>query len=262
MPALTSRTTTPLVKLMLIGHSGAGKTGALTSLARAGYRIRIIDLDSGLDALVNHLQAEEPAALSRIDYMEFRDSIKVGPAGPMVQGAPRAFVNAVKAMDKWEDGSCPAEWGPESILVIDSLTNLGRAAFWWAKAMNPGAKEPRQWYFAAQSAIEDVIATATAEAFGTNLIIMSHIDLIEAKDGTVQGFASSIGKALGPKIPRYFNTLVALETKGQGKQVKRTLKTLPTSQLILKNPAPMKIEAEYPIETGLADLFSKLSGKT
>jgi hypothetical protein len=26
----------------------------------------------------------------------------------------------------------------------------------------------------------------------------------------------------------------------------------------LKNPAPMRIEAEYPIETGLADLFRLL----
>lgn len=262
MPALTSRSSSPLVKIMLIGHSGSGKTGALTSLARAGYRIRILDLDNGLDSLTNHLQDEEPAALERVDYMSFRDKFKVTPAGPTVAGAPKAFTGAVGALDKWEDGSVPSEWGAKTVLVIDSLTNLGRAAFWWAKAQNPGAKEPRQWYFAAQSAIEDVIATATSEAFATNLIIMSHIDLIEQKDGTIQGFASSIGKALGPKIPRYFNTLAALETKGQGKNVQRVIRTLPTTLLTLKNPAPMKVEAEYPIATGLADLFAKLSGKS
>ena len=261
MPALSERPSSSLVKIMLIGHSGSGKTGALTSLARAGYRIRVLDLDNGLDSLVNHVRAEEPAALERIDYMSFRDKFKVTAAGPTVQGAPRAFVNAVGALDKWEDGTSPAEWGAETILVIDSLTNLGRAAFWWAKAQNPGAKEPRQWYFAAQSAIEDVIATATAESFATNLIIMSHIDLVEQRDGTVQGFASSIGKALGPKIPRYFNTLAAIETKGQGANVQRIIRTMPTALLTLKNPAPMKVSAEYPIATGLADLFAKLSGK-
>lgn len=261
MPSLSDRPASSLVKIMLIGHSGSGKTGALTSLAKAGYNLRIVDLDNGLDSLVNHVRAECPEALSRISYLSFRDRFKIGPAGPTVDGAPRAFVNAVKALDKWEDGSVPGEWGPKSILVIDSLTNLGRAAFWWAKATNPAAKEPRQWYFSAQSALEDVIATATSESFLTNLIIMSHIDLVEQSDGTTQGFASSIGKALGPKIPRYFNTLVALETKGQGKAVRRILRTVPTTQLTLKNPAPMRIEAEYPIETGLADLFSKLSGK-
>lgn len=262
MPALTSRSASPLVKIMLIGHSGSGKTGALTSLARAGYRIRVLDLDNGLDSLANHLTHEAPEALSRVDYMSFRDKFKGGPTGPVVDGAPKAFVNAVKALDKWEDGSEPATWGPESILVVDSGTNLGLAAFRWAKAQNPGAKEPRQWYFAAQSALEDVIATATSESFNTNLIWITHIDIVEQKDGTIQGFASSIGKAPGPKIPRYFNTLVAVETKGQGTKMQRIIRTMPTSLLTLKNPAPMKVEAEYPIATGLADLFAKLSGKS
>lgn len=261
MPALSSRSSSTLVKIMLIGHSGAGKTGALTSLARAGYKICICDLDNGLDALVNHLTAEEPAALSRVSYTSFRDKMKSTPAGIIPDGSPKAFMNAVKALDKWEDGTNPSEWGASTILVIDSLTNLGRAAFQWAKAMNPSAKEPRQWYYAAQDAIESVIATATAEEFATNLIVMSHIDIVEQRDGTLQGFASSIGKALGPKIPRYFNTLASLETKGQGASVKRIIRTMPTNLLTLKNPAPMKIEAEYPIETGLATLFSKLSGK-
>jgi len=262
MPPLSARTSSPLVKMMLIGHSGVGKTGALTSLARAGYTIRILDLDNGLDALVNHLFAEEPEALDRVSYTSFRDKMKSTPSGMIPDGAPRAFMNAVKALDKWEDGSTPSEWGSDTILVIDSLTNLGRAAFNWAKAMNPAAKEPRQWFYSAQDAIESVVATATSEDFATNLIIMSHIDLVTQGDGTIQGFASSIGKALGPKIPRYFNTLASLETKGQGAAVKRIIRTLPTNLLTLKNPAPMKIDAEYPIETGLATLFSKLSGKS
>lgn len=260
MPSLTSFNR-EFVKIMLVGHSGAGKTGALTSLAKAGYRLRILDLDAGLDALINHIEAECPEALDRVDFMAFRDTYKVGPAGPQVAGAPKAFVNAVRALDKWEDDSTPAEWGADTILVIDSLTNLGRAAFAWARQMNPASKEPRQWYMAAQSALEDVIATATGPEFKTNLIVMSHIDLRSMPDGTFQGFATSIGQALGPKLPRYFNTMIALEAKGQGKNVKRVLRTVPTATLTLKNPAPMKIEAEYPIETGLATVFSKLAGK-
>jgi hypothetical protein len=259
MPSLSDHSASPLVKMMLIGNSGAGKTGALTSLVRAGYRVRILDLDSGLDALVNHVKQECPERLASIDYMSFRDAWKIGPAGPTVVGAPKAFTGAVKALDKWEDGSEPATWGAETVLVIDSLTNLGRAAFAWAKQMNPTAKEPRQWYFAAQDAMENVISSATADDFRTNLIVMSHIDLVTLPDGSTQGFATAIGKALGPKLPRYFNTLVALETKGQGKAVQRVLRTLPTALLgTLKNPAPMRIEAEYPISTGLADLFLKL----
>lgn len=262
MPNLTAHAEAPLVKLMAIGHSGAGKTGALTSLAKAGYKIRILDMDYGLDALVNHIKQECPDKLKNVSVMQFRDKTKITPSGPMVVGAPKAFTSAVAALDKWEDGTVPSTWGKDYILVVDSFTNLARAAFAWARQMNPTAKDPRQWYAAAQQVLEDVVATMTSDDFNTNLIVMSHIELTTKADGSVEGFASSIGKALGPKLPRFFNTLVAFETAGSGKNVKRVLRTVPTSMLTLKNPAPMKIEVEYPIETGLATLFSKLSGKS
>lgn len=262
MPALDSRTAAPLIKIMLIGHSGSGKTGSLTSLVKAGYKLRIIDMDQGLDALVNHVKAECPDKLSTIQYMSFRDKVKITPAGPVVAGTPKAVTGAVGALGKWEDGSVPSDWGPDTILVLDSLTMFGRAAFAWARAMNPASKESRQWYMGAQELTENIIANLTGEDFRAHVIVISHIDLVTLPDGSTQGFATSVGKALGPKLPRYFNTLVALETIGQGAAVKRVLKTVPTALLTLKNPAPMKIDAQYPIENGLATLFSKLSGKS
>lgn len=246
------------VKLLLIGESGSGKTGSLVSLVKAGYKLRILDLDNGLDALVHQVMAECPDLIGSISYMSFRDNYKATPTGPMIQGQPKAFTGAVTALDKWEDGSKPSEWGIDTILVIDSLTALGRASLAWARNMNLSAREPRQWYNAAGTALEDVIATATGESFGSNLIVITHIDFVETASGVMQGFASSIGKALHAKLPRYFNTMLALERTGQGTQVKRVLRTVPTALLTLKNPAPMKLGAEYPISDGLAKIFAAL----
>lgn len=257
MPALSTHSSSEFVKLLFIGASGAGKTGALTPLVKAGYSLRILDLDNGLDALVNHVKDECPQNIDAVQFQTFRDKYKAGPAGPMIQGAPTAYVKSIKALDKWEDDSIPSTWGPDTILVIDSLTALGMAAYQWAKGMNPSSKEKRQWYMAAQESIEQVIAMVTAEAFQTNVIVISHIDIRE-QDGITKGFASSIGKALGPKLPRFFNTMVLSESSGQGKSVRRRLKTVPTALIDLKTPAPMRIEAEYPLESGLATLFDKL----
>jgi hypothetical protein len=80
-------------------------------------------------------------------------------------------------------------------------------------------------------------------------------------NGTFKGFASSVGKALGPKIPRFFNTLLLSETSGSGKNVKRKIKTLPTGLIDLKNPAPMKMEAEYEISDGLLQIFNILKAQ-
>ena len=258
MPTLDKHKTSAFVKIIFIGNSGAGKTGALTPLVKAGYKLKIIDLDAGLDALVNHVSEIDPKLLSQIEYESFRDRVKMTASGPTVAGSPKAYVQTLNALEKWpSDGSDPAKWGENTILVIDSLTNLGRAAFQWAKAANPTSKDPRQWYKTAQDLIEDLIANVTSDAFEANVIVISHVEIVEA-NGTIKGFASSIGKALGPKIPRFFNTMLLSETSGSGKNVKRKIKTLPTGLIDLKNPAPMKIEAEYEISDGLARIFEIL----
>lgn len=262
MPALDDHQSSEFRKLILIGNSGAGKTGALTSLVQAGFELRIIDLDSGLDALVNHIKAADPKLLASVQFQTFRDKMKMTQTGTRVEGAPRAYAKTLESLEKWpDDGSDPAEWGPKKILIIDSLTNLGRAAFLWAKSVNPTTKDPRQWYKTAQDLIEDLLANVTSEGFRTNVIVISHIELTD-QNGLTKGYASAIGKALGPKIPRFFNTLLLSEPKGQGKTVKRTIKTFPTALIDVKNPVPMKMEAEYPIETGLADIFKILENPT
>ena len=79
--------------------------------------------------------------------------------------------------------------------MIDSLTTLGKAAYEWSKGQNPGAKDPRQWYFTAQQALENIVAMTTSEAFHTNLIIISHINFRELPSGEIKGYASTIGSA-------------------------------------------------------------------
>jgi hypothetical protein len=259
MPKASEHQKSKYVKLLFIGNSGAGKTGALAPLAAAGYDIRILDHDSGLDALFNHIAEADPKYLENVSYQTFRDRMKMTATGPRVVGSPKAYAETLAALEKWpDDGSDPAEWGADKILVIDSLTNVGRAAFNWAKGANPTSKDPRQWYKTAQDLCEDLIANVTAEEFRTNVIVISHVDIVTTNEGTIKGFASAVGKALGPKLPRFFNTMIMSETSGSGKSVKRKIKTFPTSMVDLKNPAPMRMEADYPIETGLLDIFKKL----
>ena len=50
MPSILDDTAAP-AKILLIGKSGAGKTGALASLVAAGYNLRIIDTDKGVRPL-------------------------------------------------------------------------------------------------------------------------------------------------------------------------------------------------------------------
>lgn len=255
MPTLSPPGKTTITKLLLIGDSGTGKTGALASLAKAGYNLRILDMDNKVaTGILPVILKTDPAAMARVSYEACRDKYKSSPVGPIIDGQPAAYARALGLLDKWSDGTQPADWGPDSILVLDSLTFFSDAAFAWAKGMNPSAKDPRQWFYTAQSAVEDSLSLLTAERFKTNVIVISHVSWVDRPDGTMKGYPSSVGKALGPTIPSYFDNMAQCETTAG----KRTIKFLPTALIDLKTPVAPSVSLPLPIETGLAEFFKIL----
>lgn len=258
MPKLSEHHSSSIVKALYLGDSSVGKTGSLVSLVAAGYKLRILDLDNGLDVLKQYIMKECPDKIGNVEYETRRDKYKASAGGPVIAGAPKAFVEANGLMTKWADGTAPSEWGPEYVFVMDSGTALGRAAFEWAKGMNPGAKDPRNWYFQAQTAIETIITMLFSSEFKSNVVIITHINYKELQDGTTKGYSNWIGSALGPTIPKYCNTMFLARSEGSGKNVRRYIETMSTVLVDLKNPAPFKIEQRYLLETGLASIFAQL----
>lgn len=253
MPTLDNHQSSDYTKLVYIGDSGTGKTGSLVSLLAAGYSFRILDMDNGLDSLVYYAR-EQGLDLSKVEYETIRDIYVSGKAGPRIKGSPKAFVDALDILTKWSEVD-----DPNCIFVLDSGSAFGRAAFEWAKGMNPTAKDPRQWYFAAQQAFESTVAMLTGADFKMNVIFISHVNYKEVIEGVNKGYINAIGSALGPTISKYFNTLILAETSGARANTKRKIKTLPTGVIDLKVPTP-KVDAELPLETGLATIFAQLRG--
>jgi hypothetical protein len=257
MPSLTSHQSNEFTKLLLCGDSGSGKSGALASLVSAGYTLRILDMDNGLDSLKTYVMRDCPERANTVEFRTLRDDYKITASGPVVD-KPKAFVNAMKMLNHWKyddvDFGVPAEWGPNVICVIDSLSFLSDAAFDMAKGLNPTAKDPRQWFYSAQEGIESFLAMITSATFRTNVIITAHVRYSTAADGTNKGYPSAVGSALCPTIPRYFNQWAQCVSKAG----KRTIQTAATNMMDLKNTKPFEMEKSYPIETGLADFFAVL----
>lgn len=253
MPTLDNHQSDSYTKLIYIGDSSTGKTGSLVSLLAAGYKFKILDMDNGLETLKIYARLAQ-TDLSGVEYETFRDQYRSTSAGPLIKGQPKAFTDALGKMTEWAEIE-----DDKTIFVLDSLSAYGRAAYEWAKGMNPTAKDPRQWYFSAQQAVESTIALLTGENFKMNVILISHINYKEVTENVTKGHVNAVGSALGPIIPRYFNTLLLAEVSGAGKNVKRKIKTLPTGIIDLKIPSP-QAEAEYPLETGLASIFELLKG--
>lgn len=266
MPTLDKHQSNEFTKLLIEGDSGSGKTGALTSLVKVGYKLRILDWDNGLDTLKQFVQHECPDMIDGVEFRTIADKRKSSPTGPIIDGTPKAFIEGTKMLDHWKykdiagnetDLGIPATWGTDCILVIDSLTRMSDAAFDWrlALAAGGGKYDMRAVYGDAQDAVEGILALLQSDNFRTNVIVVSHIRYMERADGLTKGYPKSVGSALSPNIPTYFNSVAQFETTAGGK---RTLKTQATALLDLKNPAPFAMAKEYPITTGLADFFAVL----
>lgn len=252
-------------KFFYVGDSSTGKTGSLVSLVAAGYKLRILDMDAGISILSAYVKKQCPDKLANVDVVQFRDKFGMKQDGSVgVTGSPKAFSNAIKTLDKWPTSDpavfeTPKEFGPDTFLVIDTLTTLGKAAMAWAEGMNPTAKDPRQWYFGAQQAIENIVAMLMGPDFKTNVIICTHISSRDLEDGMKKGFpASGAGTALGPTLAKYCNTMVLAETSGFGENTKRWIKTTPTGYIDLKSAAPFAMAAKYDLGTGLAEIVKTL----
>jgi hypothetical protein len=267
MPTLADHQSNEYTKMIVLGDPGSGKTGGLASLVKAGYWLGILDYDNGLETLKAFVANDDKAGLKNVEFRTLRDKRKAVPTGSVIDGEARAFTDGLKLMDRWKykngaeevDLGPPSEWGPNRILVIDSMTLWARAAYDWREQLVPRGKsgmfDPRAVFYDSQRAIEQAIANLTSESYRTNVIVITHVSYVDNEDGTRKGYPNVIGKALSPQIGAYFNSIALCTVKAGGKRV---VQTAPTAMIDLKNPKPFAMSPEYPVGTGLADFFTVL----
>lgn len=227
----------------------------------AGYKLRILDFDNGLDILKQCVNRTCPERIDNVEYRTLRDKRKAGPDGPVIDGAPKAFVTGLKMLDRWKyddvDLGVPSSWGADCILVLDSLTFFSDAAFDFRESMAPrgtsGKYDIRAVYKDAQDAVENTLGLLTGGSFQTNVIVISHARYMETEEG-LKGYPVSVGSALSPAIPRYFNNYVRFTTKGG----KRKIQTVTSPLFDLANARPFEIKGDFEIEDGMAKIFELL----
>jgi hypothetical protein len=260
MPNMLQHESNNVVKALVASNSGTGKTGALASLVDAGYNLRVLDFDNGLSVLKGFVR--DKSKLANVTYQTLRDELKLAGGRFNIHKAS-AFDKAMKILDKggleWGEG-CEhippiTEWTSSDILVIDTLGMMSRSCLFMVMALNgAGMKNPElQHYGQAMENIERMLAQLTSAAVGCNVLIHTH--LYHSEDG-MNIYAESLGSKLGPKVPRYFDNFFTISlTAGQ-----RKFKTKKDGLLACKSAIPL--DETYPIETGYAQIFAALLGRS
>ena len=92
-------------------------------------------------------------------------------------------------------------------------------------------QQPHQsdWY-QGQQMIESLMQMLYDDSVKCNIIVTSHIQYIGEDNGPQVGYPSTCGKALSPKIGRYFNTVLQAKTIGQGANAKKVILTNSTGR--------------------------------
>lgn len=268
MPSITQHQSANSTKLLLIGNSGAGKTGALCSLAAAGWNVRMLDYDNGADivrALLMDPKSPYPKeAASRFDYIKMTEPRKnVG--GKLVPLRAEAWTKTASMLESWKDGDKDlgsiTTWGPKDVLVFDSLTTLSKAALRYILQMN-GRLGQQPWesdWGQGQDLIRSLFETVTDSSIQCNVIFVCHYKYIDVQ-GVTKAYPLTLGKALPPEVGVYFNNALLVERTGIGSASKRKIITNPTGVIELKNASPFNVKPEYLIENGLAEYFRDVQG--
>lgn len=245
---------------LLIGNNGTGKTGALASLAKAGYNLRIADADNGAEILTQLLTPEE---LARVDVETHRDSYGEQGGAMKVLAPLTGFKGIAGVLTNWPGYGKPTSWERDTVLVLDSMTFTGRSILNHVLALNGRlnmAPQIQDWGMAMELQ-ENMIAMMTGGSIKCHVIVTAHVTYVQPEGELVtQGYPSALGNKLPPKIGGYFNTMLNVRKSGTGSTAERRIFTKPVGQIECKTPAPGKVKDDYPLSTGLAQLFRDLYG--
>lgn len=215
MPSITEDINSP-AKILLIGKSGAGKTGSLASLVAAGYNLRILDTDKGIRPLRSLLidprypYAKVIAARGidlnhAVRYIPIDTAMRMrtvtqrtgdGKSTSQTLLAPvdaKAWTKAMTVLDSWKeddlDLGAVSSWGLQDVLVLDSFSTLARCAYYFSQALNArlGARDMGYDYQRdigeAQSQLTRLLELLYDSSIGCNVIIISHITWVDESRG-------------------------------------------------------------------------------
>lgn len=285
MPNIAAHQSAQTTKLLYIGDSSAGKTGSLASLAAAGYKLRILDLDNGLDILKNYVTdtaspyvKQNPKCAENVQFMTLTDP-KKNIGGNLFTMKPTVWSRTISMLHHWKelgpdgkevlvDYGPITSWDTQTILVIDSLSALSTAALNFDAQMNamlgrmPAQNEGRRAVGRAQNLLRSLLEMLADESVRCNVIVTSHITLVteqglgpqneEAKGEPFKGYPSAIGRALSPHIPRYFNSVLEASVTGN----RHVINTKTRGTVLCKSTAPLRVKDSYDLATGLAEYFT------
>ena len=277
------------VRCMIVGYPGSAKTGALCSLLNVGYKVRVIDFDGNYEPLILYTK---PEFRKNLDVVTLEDALRPGQKTIEVAGIPAAFNDGFKLLDRWKytdtktgeevDMGLTKEWGPDTVVVLDSLTSMGVAAKRHAMAVlnRTPLNTTQQVWGVGMSDQEAFLEKMTSRRNRFHTVVIAHLKMVGPKDiekddsdltkklkeqmadlVRTRLFPSALGHALPQTVSAHFPTVLEARSVVRSGKPKRILITVPREELDLKVPA-LGLPDELDVSDGLLRVFQAITGKS
>lgn len=281
-----------LLKILLLGYTGEGKTTSIIPLGiqgfrdNPGYELRVLDFDGKFEEVLRSRlarmleekqisQEQHDKALTEnydvcpcleptgiVSAREGKRTIKkLG-----VEGTATAWNTAIRQLEKWS-----GSFSDKTILVIDSFTYAVRAITNYSQELNGKLNQTLEWrdYQTPQQTAETLMVLCAD--LPTHSIVCAHQDPLEMYKATdqiddktgapVQELVDtlmvpiSVGKSGRMKLPARFNHLLVASSDGKGSSVRRYIYTEPRVGVVTKTPFYGRCESRYSIDKGMVEYF-------
>lgn len=265
MASITQLPQSKIAKIILIGDSGAGKTGSKASLICEGYKLRMIDADKGFPVLLNLLTNPKypyakiikdrnididkavdvvPIDLGMeidkrrlpLDGNRFREELVIKPKNST------AWTKVLKLLERWKDGGSDygsiTSWEDDVILDFDSLSGLAETSYYFNQDLNnhlgawddPHGRDTG----GAQTHIMTLLQYIYDSSVKCNVILNCHPVRTDSSRGMIQSPEAVVRANVAAGRPAYSGLDVRAYPKVKGRALSPQVGTFFNDQYIAK----------------------------
>lgn len=232
-----AKSSLPGFNCLLMGPAGSGKTHALGTLVDSGIEVFYLALEPGLESLLGYwtdrglpipanlhwhtLKAPDTSFLDMLDTATKINQFSLEMLAKMVdpnKSRHNQYMELFKVLNDFEDQrdgkkyGAVNSWDTTRCLALDSLTGLNNAALNLVIGGKP-VRSQSDWGIAQQQ-LEGLLRKL-CDGCSCHFVLLSHVeresDLVL---GGVKLMASTLGKALAPKIPAMFSDVILTVRQG------------------------------------------------
>lgn len=220
----------PGVKVMLMGGAGSGKTHSIRTLVEAGLEVFVLFTEPGMETLADisadklhwkYIPPSAPDWADMIDSANKINTLSLKSLAEMTDINKRKYGQFIEVLTALSNFTCDRtgqsygavdDWDSTRVLVVDSMSGLSIMAMNLVTGSKP-VKSMSDWGIAVDNL--ERLTTKLCVDTKCHFVLIAHLEReTDETTGAISLMASTLGKKLAPKLPRFFSDVIHVKRDG------------------------------------------------